>query len=113
MATFDATWYPDAFLLMEGMRKTVYVVLATPEYSVMSSGDRLEFGSHASITVGVVRRYPSIEALMEREGWQCVLPDAESAEDAASQIRANPEWVAEQETELGVLALRVRDARRK
>ncbi len=113
MATFDAPWYPDAFELMESMRKTVYVVPATPEYSVMSSGDRLEFGAHASITVGMVRRYPSLEAMIDREGWQCVIPDAADAADAVGQIRALSDWPAEIEAASGVLALRVRDARRK
>ena len=77
------------------------------------TGDRLEFGAHASITVGMVRRYPSLEAMIDREGWQCVIPDAADAADAVGQIRALSDWPAEIEAASGVLALRVRDARRK
>ena len=50
MATYDANLHIDAFEQMEASRKTVYTVIAVPEYSVMSSGDRLEFGSFGSIT---------------------------------------------------------------
>ena len=49
MATYDANLHIEAFEAMEASRKTVYTVIAIPEYSVMSSGDRLEFGSFGSI----------------------------------------------------------------
>lgn len=97
---------------MENQRKTVYALIASPEFSYMSSGDRLEFGSYGSITVGTVRRYPSLEALVEVEGFQTLVPDAESADDACSSVRGS-DWDSGAEQEHGVLALRVREARRK
>ncbi|MCB9765308.1 MAG: hypothetical protein H6739_36375 [Alphaproteobacteria bacterium] len=113
MATFDGTLYVEAFENMERGRKTVYAVLNTLEYSMMSSGDRLEFGSHGSITIGTVRRYPNLEALCEAESWQNLVPEANSETEAIASIRAPDEWNAEIEKERGVLALRVRETRRK
>jgi len=113
MATFDAPYYPEAFMNMENQRKTVYALVATGEYDFMSAGDRLEFGEHASITVGMVRRYPNLEKVVEVEGWQSLLPDAASAEEAITMVRSEGDWDVEAEHEKGVMALRVREARRK
>jgi len=113
MATFDAPFHEDAFIEMEEGRKTVYVILATEEYAYMSSGDRLEFGSHGSIHVGMVRRYPDLESLLQTEGFRNLVPQAETEEEALAVVRAIPEWDAEAEKRCGVLALRVREARRK
>lgn len=113
MATYDAPFHPEAFEHMEQQRKTVYALVATDEYQFMSAGDRLEFGSHGSITIGTVRRYPSLEKLVEVEGWQSLVPDAGSADAAISSVRSDAEWSADHEQSNGVLALRVREARRK
>lgn len=113
MATYDAPLYEDAFLEMEEGRKTVYVVLANDDYAAISSGDRLEFGSFGSIMVGMVRRYPNLEALVAAEGFRNLVPSAEAAEDALAAVRALDEWDAEVERVRGVIALRVREARRK
>jgi len=113
MATFDAPFHEDAFIDMEEGRKTVYVILATEEYAFMSSGDRLEFGSHGSIHVGMVRRYPDLEALVRTEGFHNLVPQAETEEEAMSVVRGIPEWDPTAEKAFGVLALRVREARRK
>jgi ASC-1-like (ASCH) protein len=113
MATYDAPFHEVAFQHMEERVKTVYTMIATREFADMCSGDRLEFGQEASITVGMVRRYPDLDALMAGEGWQNVVPEAGSADGAARAIRALPDWRLEDERSLGVLALRVRDARRK
>lgn len=113
MATYDAPFHEVAFRHMEERVKTVYTMVATREFSDMCSGDRLEFGQEASITVGMVRRYPDLDALLAGEGWQNVVPEAGSAEAAAKVIRAMPDWGTSDEKALGVLALRVRDARRK
>ncbi len=113
MATYDAPLYEEAFREMEEGRKTVYVLLASDDYMFISSGDRLEFGSYGSIMVGMVRRYPSLEALTETEGHRNLVPSAETAEEAVDQIRALDEWDAALEQERGVVALRVREARRK
>ncbi|MFH1465361.1 MAG: hypothetical protein ABIO70_13320 [Pseudomonadota bacterium] len=113
MATYDAPLYEDAFHEMEEGRKTVYVVLASDEYAAISSGDRLEFGSFGSIMVGMVRRYASLEALTAAEGFHNLVPSAEAVEDAVASIRALDEWDAAIEQERGVIALRVREARRK
>jgi ASC-1-like (ASCH) protein len=113
MATYDAQLYPEAFVQMEARKKTVYALPASPEYRHMCSGDRLEFGSFGSITVGMVRKYESLEALVNTEGWQCLVPEAEGQEAAVEMVRSVPEWDAEMETEHGVIALRVRDVRRK
>ena len=113
MATFDARLYPKAFEAMEQGRKTVYALVCTPEYDFMCAGDRLEFGDFGSITVGTVRRYASLERLIEVEGWQNLVPDADGAEHAAQLVRAIPEWSDVKEEQLGVLALRVREAKRK
>jgi ASC-1-like (ASCH) protein len=113
MATYDAPLYEDAFIEMESGRKTVYAVLASDDYAAISSGDRLEFGSFGSIMVGMVRRYPNLEALAEAEGFRNLLPAAETAEEAIRVLRALDEWDPEIEEKRGVLALRVREARRK
>lgn len=113
MATFDAPFHPEAFEHMENQRKTVYALIASPEFSYMSSGDRLEFGSYGSITVGTVRRYPSLEALIEVEGYATLVPDAESADEACASVRDVGDWDPAAEQQHGVLALRVREARRK
>jgi ASC-1-like (ASCH) protein len=103
----------SAFEAMERGQKTVYTVIATNEYSVMCAGDRLEFGSFGSITVGTVRRYSDLERLIEVEGWRNLVPDAADAADAVAQIRSIDEWDQPREVQLGVLALRVREAKRK
>jgi ASC-1-like (ASCH) protein len=113
MATYDAPLYEDAFHEMEEGRKTVYVVLASDDYAAISSGDRLEFGSFGSIMVGMVRRYPSLEALVEAEGHHNLVPTAETAEQAVAAIRGIDEWDTAIERQRGVIALRVREARRK
>ena len=113
MATYDAPLYADAFEQMETGRKTVYALVASDEYRDMVAGDRLEFCDYGSISVGMVRRYPDLEALVESEGWQCLVPDAEGAEQAIAQVRSVGDWVDGDEKQHGVLALRVREARRK
>jgi len=113
MATFDAPFHEQAFIEMEEGRKTVYVILATEEYAYMSSGDRLEFGSHGSIHVGMVRRYPDLENLVQAEGFRNLVPQAETEEEALAVVRSIGEWDPAAEKEYGVLALRVREARRK
>jgi len=113
MATFDAPFHPEAFEHMENQRKTVYALVASPEFSYMSSGDRLEFGSYGSITVGTVRRYPNLEKLVEIEGFQALEPNATSAEEACASVREVQDWDPAGEKEHGILALRVREARRK
>jgi ASC-1-like (ASCH) protein len=113
MATYDANLHIDAFEQMEASRKTVYTVIAVPEYSVMSSGDRLEFGSFGSITIGMVRRYKSLDELVATEGWQSLVPDASDGADAIQQVRDIAEWDEADEKQYGVLALRVRSAKRK
>ena len=113
MATYDAPLHIEAFENMEASRKTVYTLPATLDYRFMVSGDRLEFGSFGSITVGMVRRYESLEALVEAQGWECLVPEADDADSAIKIVRANDDWDDGAESEDGVLALRVREARRK
>jgi len=113
MATYDAVFHQEAFEEMEAHRKTVYTLIALDEFRFITSGDRLEFGSHGSITIGMVRRYPSLESLVEVEGWQCLIPDASSADDAINQVRKVQYWDAEAEAKCGVLSLRVRGTHRK
>ena len=113
MATFDANFHPKAFEHMENRRKTVYAVIANDEYRFISSGDRLEFGDFASITVGAVRRYTSLEHLVEVEGWQALVPEATSADEAVGTVRSVPEWDSDAEQKHGILALRVRETHRK
>lgn len=113
MATYDARLHVQAFENMEALRKTVYAVPASEDYRHIVSGDRLEFGSFGSITVGMVRRYPSLEALVAAQGWESLVPEAGGADAAIAALRSLDEWDAEAEACNGVLALRVRDARRK
>jgi ASC-1-like (ASCH) protein len=113
LATFDATLHIQAFESMERGLKTVYTVIANDEYSMISSGDRLEFGSYGSITVGTVRRYPDLESLATAEGWRNVVPEAETEERAISLIRGTDSWEETEERQRGVMALRVRETRRK
>lgn len=113
MATFEAVTHPLAFMHMEGGVKTVYVVPLTPEFSIASSGDRIEFEGLGSVTLGMPRRYRSLSELLEAEGWVNVVPEAEDAEQAAALIRSSSDWDARCEEANGVLALRVRWAKRK
>ena len=113
MATYDAPLHLEAFENMESNQKTVYTLPATVDYRFMVSGDRLEFGSFGSITVGMVRRYASLEELVEAQGWQCLVPEAEGADEAISMVRSTEDWDKTAEKEHGVLALRVRETRRK
>ena len=113
MATFEATTHPRAFAQMEGSVKTVFVVPWSPEFSVISSNDRIEFEDLGSISIGSIRRYDSVPALLEAEGWKNVVPEAETDEEAVDAIRSSSEWNAKAEEDHGVLALRVRWAKRK
>ncbi|MBX2797432.1 MAG: hypothetical protein KTR31_07190 [Myxococcales bacterium] len=113
MATFEATTRPLAFAHMEGGVKTVFVVPWTAEFSVISSGDRIEFEDLGSISIGSIRRYDTVEALLEAEGWVNVVPEAEGPEQAAESLRGASEWNVRAEKQDGVLALRVRWAKRK
>lgn len=113
MATFEATIRPLTFAHMEGEQKTVYVVPRTIRFDMMTSGDRIEFEPLGSITVGAIRRYESLDELLEREGFQNVVPDAETVEEAMEALRASPEWNKSVEASEGVMALRVRSTKRK
>jgi len=113
MATFEATTHPLAFAHMEGGVKTVFVVPWSLEFSVISSGDRIEFEDLGSISIGTVRKYDTVDALLEKEGFQNVVPEAEDAAQAATLIRDSSVWDAQAEQDKGVLALRVRWAKRK
>ena len=113
MATYDAPLHLEAFENMESNNKTVYTLPATLDYRFMVAGDRLEFGSFGSITIGMVRKYESLEELVKAQGWQCLVPEAEDAVGAIDLVRSNESWDRSAEDEHGVLALRVREARRK
>jgi ASC-1-like (ASCH) protein len=113
VATFDAGVHVEAFENMEKGSKTVYAVPATLEYSMICSGDRLEFGSLGSITIGMVRRYGNLEELCEAEGWANLVPEVSSQEAAIEAVRAIVEWDDKVEADSGVLSLRVREVRRK
>lgn len=113
MATFEVTAHPLAFAHMEGGVKTVWVTPNTREFAHVSSGDRIEFADLGSITIGTVRRYGSLEELFEKEGFANVIPEATDAEHAASVLRGSSEWDEQAARSSGVLALRVRSAKRK
>jgi ASC-1-like (ASCH) protein len=113
MATYEATTSAVTFALMEGETKTVYVVPRTPSFDNVSSGDRIEFDPLGSITIGAVRKYDNLQQLLEAEGLQNVVPDAQSVDDAIASIRATAEWNRKVEDASGVMALRVRTTKRK
>lgn len=113
MATFEATTRSLSFAQMEGGMKTVFVVAGSPEFSVITSGDRIEFEDLGSISIGSVRRYDTVEALLEAEGWNNVVPEADDQEQAVQSIRDASDWSPSAEERDGVLALRVRWAKRK
>lgn len=112
MATFDATTTSGAFLHMEGGTKTVFVLPWHAELSVASSGDRIEFEALGSIIVGAVKRYDTLDALLEVEGFTNVAPEATDDAAAAEMLRASPGWDRGAEKD-GVIAFRVRQAKRK
>ena len=93
--------------------KTVYVVPASLEFSMMTSGDRLEFDDMGFITVGNVRKYGDLSELMEVEGYSNVIPEAETVEQAIEMIEKASDWNVGIAKDRGVLALRVRGAWRK
>lgn len=113
MATFEATTNAVTFAHMEGQTKTVYVVTANKDFAYVSSGDRIEFDHLGSITLGAIRRYDTLEALLEREGYSNVSPDAETVEDCMEALRKTPDWDSKVEASKGVMAMRVRSVKRK
>jgi ASC-1-like (ASCH) protein len=113
MATFEATTHPLAFAHMEGGVKTVYVTPNLTGISDVTSGDRIEFADLGSITIGTVRRYASLEELMEKEGYANVVPEADDTAHALRLLRGSSEWDENAAAAHGVLALRVRSAKRK
>lgn len=113
MATFELTTHPLAFAHMEGGVKTVYVMPWTPDLSVLSSGDRIEFDDLGSIAIGVVKRYPTLPELLEAEGYSNVVPEADDTDHAMSLLRGSTGWNVGAESKDGVLAFRVRWAKRK
>jgi ASC-1-like (ASCH) protein len=113
MATFDATTSAVMFAHMEGATQTVYAVPRSPAYDSVTSGDRFEFDRVGSITIGAVRRYVSLRELLEFEGFQNVVPDAETIEEAEEAIRKSPDWDRRVEEARGVMGLRVRSTKRK
>lgn len=110
LATFELAAHLESFVAMETGRQTVYPLPRTPEFDLICSGDRLEFGAIGSISVGFVRRYADLEALLEGEGWENVAPELGGAGDAVQVIPKRPEWKAVYQ---GVLAVRVRETSRK
>ena len=113
MATYDVPVNDEAYEAMERGEKTVYAVLATPDWQGICAGDRLEFGSVGAVSIGMVRRYSSLERLVEVEGWENLLPDAGTPDTAIGHLREMPGWSLEKEQEVGVYCLRVRDTKRK
>ncbi|MFT5586936.1 MAG: ASC-1-like (ASCH) protein [Cognaticolwellia sp.] len=112
MATFEVGADCRLFEAMESGRKTVYVLPATDEYQLICSGDRVEFGAVGAISVGFVRRYADLEALVEGESWANVRLDESSQEETLSRIRRSISW-GPVEDKAGVLAIRVRSTLRK
>lgn len=113
MATFEATTTAVTFAHMEGATKTVYVLPRTLRYDMMTAGDRIEFDNFGSVTLGAIRRYESLDELLSTEGFQNVVPDADTVEEAKAALRATADWDEKVETERGVMALRVRTTKRK
>lgn len=113
MATYELTTHPLAFAHMEGGVKTVFVMPYTLPLSVMCSGDRIEFDDLGSITVGMVKRYPNLDDLLSTEGFGNVVPEADDPGHAAELLRSSPEWNKNAEESEGLLAFRVRSAKRK
>lgn len=113
MATFELTTHPLAFAHMEGGVKTVFVMPFSLQLSVMSSGDRIEFDDLGSITIGMVKRYPSLPQLLETEGFGNVVPEADDQGHAEELLRTSPGWNQTAEQADGVLAFRVRWTKRK
>lgn len=112
MATYDTTTHPLAFAHMEGGVKTVYVVPNDGQLSTVTSGDRVEFDDLGYITVGTIRRYQTLDDLIDKEGYANVVPEAETPEHCKKLLRGSAEWNGHDEKK-GVLALRVRSAKRK
>lgn len=113
MATFELTTHPLAFAHMEGGVKTVFVMPYSDQLSVVSSGDRIEFDDLGSITIGMIKRYDDLESLLETEGYANVVPEAETPDHACELLRTSAGWNGQEEKDRGVLAFRVRWAKRK
>ncbi len=113
MATYDTTIHPLAFAHMEGGMKTVYVVPNAGQFTAVTSGDRIEFDDIGYITVGTIRRYASLEELVEAEGYQNIIPEAEDTAAAMKAIKASADWSPTEVERSGVLAVRIRNAKRK
>ena len=76
-----------------------------------SSADDNIAASPRALFVGIDGMRP--DALVAAEGWQSLVPDAADGEDAIAKVRDIAEWDPADEKQYGVLALRVREARRK
>lgn len=113
MATFEATTDAMTFANMESSVKTVYVLPRTLGFDMITSGDRIEFDNLGSISIGAIRRYSSLQELLEFEGFINVVPSAEDIDQAMDVVRKTADWSAKAEDERGVMALRVRSVKRK
>ena len=113
MATHETSTHPLAFAHMEGGMKTVYVLPWSMEASMLSAGDRIEFEGLGSITLGMKRRYDTLAALMEAEGFVNVIPEAANVEEALRLLESSDGWNAAAVVSGGVFAFRVRWAKRK
>lgn len=113
MATFDLTAHPLAFAHMEGGVKTVWITPAGPALRGLSSGDRIEFTDLGHIDAGMVRKYTSLEEAVAAEGFANVVPEVADAAAAVASIRGSSEWDEAAARQHGVLAVRVRSAKRK
>lgn len=113
MATYDTTIHPLAFAHMEGGMKTVYVVPNSGQFAEVTSGDRIEFDDIGYITVGTIRRYDTLAELVEAEGYANIIPEAEDTESAMEAIRTSTDYSRSEVERSGILAIRIRDAKRK
>ena len=74
-----------------------------------SSGGRIECEGLGSVTLGMMRRYRTLEALVDAEGWL----ESDDAEQVAALVWSAPRWDSPREDSDGILALRVRWAKRE
>jgi ASC-1-like (ASCH) protein/ribosomal protein S18 acetylase RimI-like enzyme len=81
---------PRFINLIRSGRKTLEVRVGYENINRIQVGERIRFVSHDStldVRVNVVRRYASIEALLEVEPWEKIAPDLSSKEAVRSLLK--------------------------
>ena len=81
---------PRFINLIRSGRKTLEVRVGYDNINRIQVGERIQFVSHEStlvVRVNAIRRYTSIELLLDKEPWEKIAPDLASKEAVLQLLR--------------------------